>query len=269
MSQDVWGGQQQGLQDMYGSMNNLWGGMNPMFQQQQSMAPWMQQQMTDTYDQANVGYGNMMSGGSFGDTSDVRNSLMDSLSQSGEGSNMGRMYESIVGGEGNTYIDPMVDAMKSGAMENNAMMQSGTAMNAAAMGQSGSSRHAMENAMTNRNSNRDMMNQETMMRGGAYDKDLAMKMDIAKQADAGVQSTQQRYMDMLGGADSNQQSAMNYGQNMQNLGMGQMAPWMQSMQSPWSMMGQYSNAMGAPTVLSSGKSSSSSSGFNIGAGFGG
>lgn len=268
MTQDVWGGQGDALQDMYGQMGNLWGSMGGMFNQQQSMAPWMQGQMTDVYNQANQGYGNMMDGGSWGNTDDIRSKLMGSLDQSQNGSNMGRMYESIVGGAGNDYIDPMVDAMKSGAMENNAMMQSGTAMDAANMGQSGSSRHAMQNAMTNRASDRDMMDKETMMRGDAYDKDLAMKMGIANQADQGVQNTQQRYMDMMSGADQNQQSAMNYGQNMQNLSMGQMAPWMQAMQSPWSMMGQYSNAMGGPTVLSNGESQGDSSGWNFGGSLG-
>jgi hypothetical protein len=175
------------------------------------------------------------------------------------------MYQDIVGGEGNTYIDPMVDAMKQGGMENLNQMQAGTGLDAAAMGQGGSSRHAMQNAMLGKSANQDMMNKEAMMRGGAYDKDLNWKMEIAKQADQGIQNTQNNLMDMMSGADRSQQAGMQFGQGMQNLGMGSFAPWQQAQMAPWDPMNSYANIVGRPTVLSSsqGQQSGSSKGGGI------
>ena len=159
------------------------------------------------------GYNSQMGGGSFGDTTDIRNKLMGSM---GQPSQMGQMYNSIVGGEGNTYIDPMVDAMKRSSMENLDRMNSGTAMDAAAMGQGGSSRHAMQNAMQSRDMNSDMLDREMNMRGGAYDTDLNMKMDIASMADSNRQQEQDRMFNMMSGSDANQQAGMSFGQGMQN-----------------------------------------------------
>ena len=113
-----------------------------------------------------------------------------------------------------------------------------------------------------------MMDKETAMRGGAYDTDLAMKMDIARQADSGVQNSQQMLMNMLTGADSNIQAGMGMGQNMQNIGMGSMAPWMQAQNQAWSPMNNWAAILGNPTVLGqgSGNSSGSSKGKNTAGG---
>jgi hypothetical protein len=258
-SQDVWGGQGGALENMYGSMQDLWGqsmgNMGGYQQMAQGLQPYMQSIMSGGMGS----YNNMNQGGSYGDTSDVRAKLMESMDQTSGGSQMGNMYDSIVGGSGNTYIDPMVDAMKQSGYETMDRMESQTGLDAGSMGQGGSNRHAMQNAMQNSKMKEGMDQQELNMRGGAYDTDLKMKMDIARQADAGIQSTQDRYMQMMSGSDMNRNQGMNQGQNMQNLGMGSMAPWQQAMMMPWQMMGMYNQGMGDPTVLESGDSSSSGS----------
>jgi hypothetical protein len=255
----VWGPQGDALKGLYDQANSLygqgdnfdWGGMA------EGLGPFMQSVMSG----GQQGFNNMLGGGAYGDTSGIRNSLEESLNKSAQGgSNVGNMYESIVGGPGNTYIDPMVNAMKDGAMENNARMQAGTGANAAAMGQGGSSRHAMQNAMTNRRTNQDMLTQETNMRGNAYDKDLAMKMGIAQQADTNLGGTQDRMMQMLSGADSNVQSGMGYGSNLQNLGMGSFAPGFAAQEGNWGGMNQWANILGNPTVLNSSSGDGSSKG---------
>lgn len=260
---DVWGPQGDALGEMYGQMGDLWdqtmGQQGNINQQAGSLTPQMQNIM----DQAGGGYQQQLGGGSFGDTSDIRQRLMGSM---GQPSQMGQMYQSIVGGQGNTYIDPMVQAMKAGGLENLQSMQAGTGLDAAAAGQSGSSRHAMQNAMQSRSINEDMIRNEMNMRGGAYDTDLNMRMDIAKMADTNRQSEQDRMMQMMQGSDANQQGGMQFGQNMQNLATGTMAPWMQAMQNQWNMMNQFSQNMGDPTVLQSGDSSGESSGWNVGVG---
>ena len=254
-SQDVWGPQGGALENLYSQANNLWGSQQGG--QLDRIAESLGGYNKDVMNNASGGFSNQMSGGSFGDTSDIRNKLMESM---GKESQTGKMYNSIVGGEGNSYIDPMVSAMKEGAMENNAMMQSGTAMDAAAMGQGGSSRHAMQNAMTNRMTNQDMMNQETNMRGNAYDTDLNMKLGIANMADSNRQQEQDRMFNMMQGSDHNKQFGIGAGNSMQNLGMGSMAPWMQVQNQGWNNMGNYANTIGGPTVLSQGNQSGSSKG---------
>lgn len=259
-SEDVWGPQGNALQNLYSQAESLFGGqdMGHMNNMATNLDPYNQSIM----DSAKGGMDNMMGGGSMGDTSEIRNQLMDSYRQTMGGSNQGKMYESIVGGAGNSYIDPMVDAMKSGAMENMDMMRSGNAMDATMAGQGGSSRHAMENAMSGRAINQDMMNKESMMRGGAYDKDMDMKMNIARAADSGIQNSQRGLMDMLNSSDRNVNAGMNYGSQAQNLGMGMMAPHMQNYMTPWNAMGAYTNSLGRPTVL--GESSQEGSSYGMG-----
>ena len=250
MSQGVWGGQEGALNNLYNNAENLYGSQSPLGTEQ------AQQFAGQAAQGAQGGMNQMLAGGSMGNTNEIRDRLMTSLDSTAGGSQTGKMYSSIVGGEGNTYIDPMVDAMRRSGNEALAGQQSQSALQAAAMGQGGSSRHAMQNAMLNRSAGNDMMDREMAMRGNAYDTDLNMKMDIARQADAGIQGTQDRYMNMLGAADRNVQGGMQFGNQMQNLGMGTMAPNMQQQNQQWGNMGNYANAIGAPTVLSSGNQSS-------------
>lgn len=255
--EEVWGTQGDALEKLYGSAADTFGGQefytNAINQIAQNLGP----QFQGLIDQTKGGMDNLLAGGSYGDTSDVRNALMDSMRSTQGGSQMGNMYNSIVGGSGNTYVDPMVDAMKRSGMENLDRMQSNAGLDATAAGQGGSSRHAMQNAMLAKDANNDMLDRETMMRGGAYDKDLQMKMDIARQADAGIQSTQDRYMQMLGGADQNVGQGIGAGNSVYNLGMGSMSPYQQASQSPWDAMTNYTNVLGRPTVLGSSNSSMS------------
>lgn len=261
---DVWGTSGDALKGLYDQASNLYGSQGGYGQQMQDKAgaldPYNQQIMDNTM----RGTQGMLGGGSYGDTNQIRNQLMDSLNQTTGGSQTGKMYESIVGGKGNTYIDPMVNAMKASSMENLNRMNNSIGMDAAAAGQSGSSRHAMQNAMQSREMNNDMLDREMNMRGGAYDTDLQMKMGIAQQADQGIQGSQDRLLSMLQGADQNVQTGMGMGQNQQNLGMGSMAPWMQANQAPWNSMQNYSNILGGPTILGSGSGSQSGNSKGVG-----
>ena len=249
MNQDVWN--KDAMNQLYGDARNFFNSQGNLYGQAQQADPYMHQAAQGGMS----GYNDQLGGGAFGNTDDVRSKLLSSM---GQPSQTGQMYNSIVGGAGNTYIDPMVDAMKQGAMENNAMMQSGNGQSAASMGQGGSSRHAMQNAMTNRSTNQDMMNQETAMRGGAYDKDLGMKMGIANMADSNRQQEQDRMMGMLQGANQSQQFGMGQGQNTQNMGMGTMAPWMQAQGNQQNAFNNYANTIGGPAVLTNGTMSGGS-----------
>jgi hypothetical protein len=254
-SQDVWGPQGDALQNMYGNAEGLWGQSQQAQDQLGGMAGGIGAANQGVAGAATGGMQDQLGGGAYGDTNAIREQLLGSM---GQRSNMGSMYESIVGGSGNTYIDPMVDAMRQSGNQQMDTMQSGTGLDAAAMGQGGSNRHAMQNAMTNAQGAQDMNAQESLMRGGAYDTDLNMKMGIAQQADSNRQQEQDRMMGMLGGANQSQQFGMGQGQNMQNLNMGQMAPNMAVQNQGWGNMNNYANTIGAPTVLGSGSQSGSS-----------
>ena len=306
----VWGPQGSALHNLYNSAAQQYGqdsaGYQNPINQQASMAGQVatdaigqsQGYMQDAYNRGSAmqnagfntgqyGANQMLGGGSIGGSQDIRQSLMDNLNQPLGRSNVGSMYESIVGGAGNEYIDPMVAAMKRSAGDNLSTMQNQNAMQAAAMGQSGGSRHAMQNAMESAAINQQVLDKEMNMRGGAYDKDLGMKMDIARQADSNMlsdrQNTRSTLMNMLGQRDQNIQSGMNfgkdafnmgqntmsgggqfgdnYGRASQNLGLGAMSPYIQAQQSSFAPLQQYANVIGGPTILGSGVTSSNSKGF--------
>ena len=254
-SQDVWGPQGQALNNMYGNAEGLWGQNQGQMDELGNIAGGVADANAGVAGAATGGMADQLGGGAYGDTSGVMQRLMDSM---GQRSNMGSMYESIVGGEGNTYIDPMVDAMRQSGNQAIETANNYTDMDAAAMGQGGSNRHAMQNSMNTTQGLKDMNQQEANMRGGAYDTDLNMKMDIARMADGNAQQEQNRMMDILGGANDSQQYGMGFGQNAQNLNMGQMAPNMAVQNQGWGNMDSYANTIGAPTVLGSGSNSGSS-----------
>lgn len=269
-NQSVWAPQGDALQGLYGAAQNMYQNQ-PYTSAIDSMMGGLSSQLGGIAGQAQGGYQNMLGGGSVGNTDDIRNQLMQSLTASSSSpSNTSQMYQSIVGGAGNTYIDPMVAAMKTGAMDNLARLQAGTGLDAAAMGQAGGSRQAMQNAMLGSQANKDMMAQEAMMRGGAYDKDLAMKMNIAALADQNVAGSQDKMMSLLGMADQNVGAGMNFGSAMQGLGMGALAPFLQGQQASMNALNNYSDVIGGPTVLGSasgdGRSFGTSQGANASAG---
>lgn len=245
------------------ALQNLWG--QAMGQLQQNFMPQItgaastaEQRMGDVYSGAKDINQQLAQGGAFGGDQDVQGRLLDMM---GKPSQTGRMYESIVGGRGNEYIDPVIENLRSDAAQNVQTLQGGNALDAAMAGQSGSSRQAMENAMITNQANRDLLGQESQLRAGAYDKDLGMKMDIAKMADTNRQSEQDRLFNMLSGRQRSMESAQGGNQLMQSLAMGGMAPWMQTQQAGWNPYNNMANIIGSPTVLGSGSGSSKSKGI--------
>lgn len=262
---NVWQPQGDALQNLYGAAENAYGGSGQYTQGINNMIQDLVQQMQGGYQGAQGAQQNLLQGGAVGDTDEIRSELMNSIRQSSSGpSNTSQMYQSIVGGAGNTYIDPVVDALNQSTADNLARQQSGTGLSAAAAGQGGSSRHAMQNAMLGSEAEKNRAAQEASLRSGAYDKDLAMKMGIAQQADQNTQLSQDRLMNLLGQADASRGAGIGYGQNVQNLGMGTMAPWMQGMGAGQSALNNYAGTIGSPIM----EGQSYGSGESFGTGFG-
>lgn len=260
MSQDVFGGQH--YKNMYGDMGQGYNQMQPYANMGFGMMPQMQQQMNQIYGQGMQGAQGQQAGGAYGDTSRYNDMIYDAMANPQQ-SNQSKMYSNIIGGPGNTYADPLVDAMRQGSNEN---MDARTSMNdlaATGMGQGGSSRHAMQNAMTNQQGMQDQNLNEMGIREGNYGRDMDWKMGIAQQADSNRQNDLNRAQQMVSGANQSQQYGTNYMPTMQNLSMGYMAPWMQAMQGPWQNQQNYAQNMGDPTVLTEGTSRGKSSGWGV------
>ena len=261
-SNNVWGTQGDALGSLYQTtLGQL--GQGSYQPQIGSAADNVQNQANDIVNSQTSAIRDLSSGGVYGDTADVRQKLLDSM---GGRSNMGSMYESIVGGSGNTYVDPMIDQMRKSSAQNVQTLQGGNALDAAAMGQSGSSRQAMQDAMFANQANKDLLSQEALMRTDAYDKDLAMKMSIAQQADVNRGAEQDRLLSMLQGAQSSKENVSSNNDLLQTLLSSGMSPWLQAQQGQWNPINNAANAIGAPTIIGSGSGNSKSKGFGTSGG---
>lgn len=262
----VWAPQEAASGQMFRDANTLWGNQGGSgFFGLGSDADWAEDYNRSIADSARGGQANLLGGGSYGDNSAILNRLFGSMDdQNTRGTNTGRMYESIVGGPGNTYIEPMVQAMRTASQENLDRNLGMGSLDAVGAGQSGSSRHAMADAMLRRGALQDLNMNEANLRGAAYDTDLNMRLDIARLADQNVNAQQDRLLGMLQGRDENIRSGVGFGSDMQNLGLGTMDPNQRRNLMPWQMMQLYSDSIGSPTVLNS--SRSRGSGFGMGGG---
>ena len=200
----------------------------------------------------------LASGGAYGDSQQYIDMLLNSM---GQRSNMGTMYESIVGGSGNTYVDPLIQQMQQDSAQNLATLQNANSMDATMAGQSGSSRQAMQNAMLGAQANKDLMTQEAQLRQSNYDNDLAMKMGIAQQADYNHQAEQDRLLKMIQGSQDSMNNATNIGSLLQSIATGGMDNWLKAQQASWNPLNNLANIIGNPIILSKSSGSSKSKGF--------
>lgn len=200
----------------------------------------------------------LASGGAYGDSQQYIDQLLSSM---GQRSNVGSMYESIVGGSGNTYVDPLIQQMQQDYAQNLATLQNANSMDATMAGQSGSSRQAMQNAMLGAQANKDLMTQEAQLRQSNYDNDLAMKMGIAQQADRNRQAEQDRLLSMIQGSQDSMNNATNMGSLLQSLATGGMDNWLKAQQASWNPLNNLANIIGNPIILGKSSGSSNSKGF--------
>ena len=253
-STNVWGPQGDALQNLYQLAFDQYGKGNDYMSQITGQASNIDNAVNGILD-ANKG---LQSGGAYGDTAEIRQMLLDSM---GGRSNTGIMYESIVGGPGNTYVDPLIESMRVDSAQNVATLQGGNAMDAAAMGQSGSSRQAMQDAMFASQANQDLLNKEAELRYDTYDKDLAMKMGIAQQADRNHQAEQDRLLSMIQGSQDSMNNATNMGSLLQSLATGGMDIWLKAQHASWNPLNNLAYIIGNPIILGKSSGSSKSKGF--------
>ena len=248
---NVWGGQSGALQDLYGNAQDLFNQTNTGMQ---GLQPGATQNMQDTYNQVNPAYQEQLQGGAYRDMG-LQNQLMGSLNQSmNQPSAMSQINAMTMGGEGNNYADAMKDQYIQDANRAQEQMLSGLDARAASSGMSGGSRHGIAQGLGMARVNDALQSNLAKTGYDTFDADLQRKLDIAQQADQGNLARQQMMSGMIGQQNQAQQGAIQGGQNMQNINMGQYAPQMM----PWDAMGQYGNVIGRPTILGSGSQSGSS-----------
>ncbi len=258
----VWGGQSPALQDLYANAQDLFNQSNASMQ---GLRPEATQNMQDTYNQVNPAYQEQLQGGAYRDMG-LQNQLMNSLSQSmSQPSATSEINAMIMGGEGNNYADAMKQSYISDANRAQEQMLANMDARAAASGMSGGSRHGIATGLGMESINDQLQKNLAQTGYSTFDQDLNRKLAIAQQADQGNLARQQMMSQMIGQQNQAQQSAIEGGQNMQNINMGQYAPQMM----PWDAMAEYSNVIGRPTILGSGSQSGSSRSGSISGGVGG
>lgn len=244
-------------------------GMNTVNPYMQSLNPYMMQ-----------GFGGLMGGGQQGGfaqqmSPQLQQSLQQSLNGPQQPTNTQRMYSDIIGGSGNTYIDPVIDDMYDNAwqgLDRGGFRDNAQSASRFGGGGMGNSRRQLDNTLLASENMNNVRQQENFLRAGAHDADLNWKMDIAQGADTNASNermaAQQGLMGQMGAGDQNTQFGLNSGNMMQSMGMGMMNPWMAMQQMPWNNVNNYANTIGAPIVLGSSKSSGNSFGIDgeVGAG---
>lgn len=265
MNQNVWSGQQPFLKDLYSQAMSRYQNFDPSkFDSVFSDASSFGKGITGSVFPA---WNNQLQGGAGSAAAmGTSQSLIDSLNKSlSAPSNTGRMYQSIVGGSGNTYIDPMVDAMKRGTIDSLERQLPQLDAQAVSAGQMGSSRHGIAEGLARSDANKYMADTEAAMRANAYDTDLNWKMDIANLADQNIGMAQDRALSLLDSQNLAQQGAIGAGQTMYDYNNNNIDIANQKMNLPWDVLANYSNIIGSPTVLSNGMGTGSYSGNSKGA----
>ena len=249
--ENVWGVQGGALKDLYASAGGLF---DSSMSNIQGIMPGASDWMTQIQNMSNPAWQDQMAGGAYQDMN-LQNNLMGSLNQSlNNPSMMSEVNAMIMGGEGNNYADAMKSQYMQDADRAQNQMMSNMDARANAYGQGGSSRHGVAQGIGMEGINRELQRNLAQTGFNSFDKDLDRKLEIAGMADQGTLARQQMMSNMIGGQQDAMAGGLDYGSQMQNLGMGAFSPYM----VPWDMMGQYTNTLGAPTVLGSGKSTGES-----------
>ena len=229
-----------------------------------AQTPGVQSYIDQTNAAAMPEWKNQLAGGVY-QGMDNANALSNSLQQSlSNPTATSQIYGQMMGGQGNNYADAMKASYTGDANRLTDNMLSTLDSRAAASGMSGGSRHGVATSQGMYDINSNLQKQLADTGYNTFDKDLANKLNIAQQADQGTLARQQMMSGMLGQQQGVQTGALNAGGQMQNLGMGSMAPTMM----PWQNMSNYANSIGSPTVLSSGGSSGSSNAMGVSGGGG-
>ena len=249
------------LNQLYGQAANLYGQTAGA---SQGLVPGAVNQANQVAQGATAANQGNMQGGAY-TPFNFGQQLSNSLQQSQNAPSASQqVYQGIMGGQGNSYLP----AMRQSMLQNQANAQSLNSgridAQAAAAGMSGGSRQGVQEGLMRSLGNQDVTSQMNQMGLDTFERDLQNKMNIANQADTNNFGRQQLMGNLLG----QQQGTINQGIQMapqvQQTGLG----GFNAANAPWQGMQAYQGALGAPTILNQGTSSSvgkgSSSGYGMG-----
>lgn len=251
MSQSVFGPQSNALGDLYKTGFDVFG-QNQQFANQ--AMPIAQQNAQNVVNSALPAWQQQLQGGAYQDLG-IGSQLMSSLQQSqNTPSATSQVYAGMMGGNGNNYADAMKAAYVGDANRAADNMMRTLDARATGSGMSGGSRHGLAEAQGYYDVNSNLQHNLAKTGYDTFDKDLNNKLMIAQQADQGSLGRQQLMANMLGQQNGAQAGALQFGEGMQNLGLGTLAP----STAGWANINGLGSLIGQPTVLSQGSSSGNS-----------
>lgn len=222
-SQDVYGGQQGALGDLYKQAQSLFTGNQGALNQGVNQAVGNTQ---NVYNSANPAWNKQLQGGQFSginpnalnksylnqlgaNTSAASNRLSSSLDKSlntnftpsGQ-SNQQSIYASMMGGQGNNYADAMKSQYMSDAQRAQEQMLGNLDARTAGTGMMGSTRQDIAQGLGMRDINSNLQRSLAETGYKTFDKDLQNKLSIAQQADTNNLSREQMYMQNMQNAQN-------------------------------------------------------------------
>jgi hypothetical protein len=223
----------------------------------QAMAPQLQAQMADALAKQTQSYNQLSLGGAYSGAD--LNSIMNKVEafQNTPSQSTG-LYENIMGGKGNNYVDAMKNMFVKDAQRTRDLSEASLDSRLAGTGMSGGSRHGVAQALVSRDIDKNLQDQMTKVGYDSFDKDLQNKLGIARLADEQMTARQGMYANLAGGAlqgkDANMNQAASMIPGLQKSIMSQLAP----SQVPWKNLQNYNAAIGNPTILTDAVQSGSS-----------
>ena len=256
----VFGPQAEALTGLYGHAGNLYGSQDfaPFQQYANSMTPWMQQQAM----MAQPAYQQQLQGG-------IKNPALDKAYGNFLSSPTATQQWQQAATRGNSFTQPLIDSATQQLQQNyDWNTRPRTNMGAVSAGQSGSSRHGIAEGL--QKSQLGMQKAQVAKQIGQqnYWDQLGLEHQIASGLDQNKLDALSQWGGLTQDQNKNQQAGIGFGSNMQNLGMGTLAPMMAGYQLPWQMMGNYANVIGAPTILNSQRGKGNSSSIGVQGGYG-
>lgn len=222
-----------------------------------AMIPQVQQQMAGVLGKQNQAFDNLNAGGAYSGA-DLNSILSKVEGFQNTPSQSTGLYESIMGGQGNDYVDAMKDMFMKDAQRRRDLSTASLDAGMAATGMAGGSRHGVAQALIDRDINSDLSANMTKVGYDSFDKDLQNKMNIARMADEQMTARQGMFANLgsqaLQGKNANMNTAASMIPSMSQNTMSQFAPTMM----PWTNLQNYSAAIGNPTILTNTMQSGSS-----------
>ena len=246
------------LADMWGQAGNLFNMGMPYFSPMMAGGYGL---MTDIPQQMMPFWQNQMGGGVYSglDTPGMFSEAFDYLGASPQYAQ--NLYSSIMGGEGNDYVDALGGRMRAESAktlgENLSMLdrRAGLMM--------GGSPWEIATGKVVSESADDLDTRIAQLGYETFDKDLALKLDIARMADQNWLTAGKSRLDAASGAMAAEDMAaaggLNFSGNLYGAGMSQF-------QLPFQTSMYWPQMIGQPIILGQGQSSAGSTGFGFGIG---